>query len=95
MRKYEVSAEDVQKLRRLTALDEKSFVSLLSSVVTALGASGKQAAMMTANSGAIRAMISRASDNDIRKLASRLGPQKTGEILAIIDEKLSGDVEET
>ncbi len=85
MKNYDISASDVQKLRKLATLEDKTFSNLLSSVVAALGASRSQASMMIANSGAIRMMISRASDNDIRKLAARLGPQKTKEILDIID----------
>lgn len=84
MRKYDITAEDAQKLRALAELDEQTFSALLSSVLSALGASRNQAAMMRSNSGAIRSMLSTASDSDIRRLAQRLGPRKTGEILDII-----------
>lgn len=84
MRKYDINAEDTQKLRALATLDDETFAAMLSSVLSALGASRNQAAMMKSNSSAIRSMLANASDNDIKKLAYRLGPQKTGEILDII-----------
>ncbi len=84
MRKYDITAEDIEKLRSLAELDDETFSALLSSVLAALGASRNQAAMMRSNSGAIRSMLSNASDSDIRRLAQRLGPRKTSEILDLV-----------
>ncbi len=84
MRKYDITAEEAQKLRQIATLDDETFSAMLSSVLSALGASRNQTAMMRSNSSAIRAMLANASDNDIKKLAYRLGPQKTSEILDIV-----------
>ena len=91
MKNYEISAEDLQKLRRATSLDDESFKKLVPIVARALGASERQTAMMTSNCGAIRAMIMRASDKDIRSLARKIGSEKTVEILEMIDSARSGE----
>jgi hypothetical protein len=89
MKKYDISAEEVQKLRQAARLDDESFAKLLSAVTRALGASERQISTMLSSSGAVRAMISRASDRDIRSLAARIGREKTSEILGMIDSALS------
>ena len=80
-----MSDADVRKLKRATSLDDESFRRLASVVARALGASDRQIAMMTSNCGAMRAMIDRASDRDIRSLARKIGAEKTTEILGMID----------
>ena len=91
MRNYEVSAEDIRCLRGLVTLDGESFSEILEAVLGVLGASGTQRAMLIANSGALRNMLARSSDTDLRKLASRIGPQKTREVLDIIGQRVKND----
>ncbi len=91
IKNYEISDADVRKLKRATSLDDESFRKLVPIVARALGASDRQIAMMTSNSGAIRAMIYRASDRDIRSLARKIGSEKTAEILEMIDGALTDE----
>lgn len=83
MKKYEMSAQDVDKIRSLAALDKEHFAEVISSVLSAMGMSKAQVAAISANSEALRGMIARASDSDIKKLAARLGSEKTNELLGL------------
>ena len=83
MKKYEMSAEDADKIRALANLDKESFAQVISSALGAMGMSRSQVAAISANSEALRAMIARASDSDIKKLAARLGSEKTNELLSL------------
>jgi len=86
---FSVSEQDIAKLRRASELDNESFSKLLFAVTRALGASDRQISMMMSSPGAIRSMIAKASDRDLRSLAGRIGKEKTSEILGIIDGALS------
>ncbi len=83
MKKYEMSAEDADKIRALANLDKESFAEVISSALSAMGMNRAQVAALSANSEALRAMIARASDSDIKKLAARLGSEKTNELLGL------------
>ena len=83
MKKYEISAQDTDKIRALAELDKESFAALISSVINAMGGSKAQAAAMSANSEAIRNMLASASDSDIKKLAARLGQEKTDTLIGL------------
>lgn len=83
MKKYEISAQDVDKIRRLSELDKESFAALISSAISAMGGSKAQVAAMSMNSEAIQKMIASASDSDIKKLAARLGREKTNELIGL------------
>ncbi|MBE6608834.1 MAG: hypothetical protein E7633_09805 [Ruminococcaceae bacterium] len=83
MEKYEISAQDADKIRALAALDKDSFAALISSAMSAMGMNKAQAAAISANSEAIRGMLMSASDSDIKKLAARLGREKTDELLGL------------
>ena len=83
MKKYEMSAEDADKIRALANLDKESFAEVISSALSAMGMNRAQVAALSANSEALRAMIARASDSDIKKLAARLGSEKTNELIGL------------
>lgn len=83
MKKYEMSAEDADKIRALANLDKESFAAVIASALSAMGMSKAQVAALSANSEALRAMIARASDSDIKILAARLGSEKTNELLGL------------
>ena len=83
MKKYEMSAEDADKIRAIANLDKESFAEVISSALSAMGMNRAQVAALSANSEALRAMIARASDSDIKKLAARLGSEKTNELLGL------------
>ena len=83
MKKYEMSTEDADKIRALANLDRDRFAEIISSALTSMGMSRAQVAAISANSEALRAMIARASDSDIKKLAARLGSEKTNELLGL------------
>lgn len=84
VKKHEISQDDVSKLRQLATIDDREFSRILVSVMSALGASSRQTAAISANSaqiGQIKNMLASASDADIKRLASHLGQQKTGELI--------------
>ena len=83
MKKYELSERDADKIRALATLDNESFAQVISSALTAMGMNRSQVAAISANSEALRSMIARASDSDIKKLAARLGSEKTNELLGL------------
>lgn len=95
MKNYEIGAEEVQKLRQAARLDDESFSKLLFAVTKALGASDRQIGTMMSNGAAIRAMISRSSEKDLRSLARRIGKEKTAEILKMIDDALLNESRKT
>ena len=90
MKKYEISDLDADKIRALAALDKESFSALISSVISAMGGSKAQATAMSANSEAIRNMLISASDSDIKKLAARLGQEKTSELIGLSSSHADG-----
>ncbi len=90
MKKYEISEQDADKIRALAELDKESFAALISSAVSAMGGSKAQAAAMSMNSEAIRKMIASASDSDIKKLAARLGREKTNELIGLSPDGTDG-----
>ena len=86
-----MSTEDINKIRTLATLDKESFTRVISSALSAMGMSKAQVAAISANSEALRAMIARASDSDIKKLAARLGSEKTNELLSLSPDGSDGN----
>lgn len=90
MKKYEMSAEDADKIRALANLDTDRFAEVISSALASMGMNRAQVAAISANSEALRSMIARASDSDIKKLAARLGSEKTNELLGLSPDGTDG-----
>lgn len=93
MKRYEINAQDSEKLRGLAQLDEKQFAEMLSSVASGLGMNDRQKASLVSNSEAVRKMLAGASDYELKRLSSRLGKERTGAILDAVEKKT--DSEET
>lgn len=73
--------------KKLASLDDGSLAELIYEVARSMGMSEDKARRMAQNAPALRVMLSKASDKELRRIVSVVGEEKAAAILSNLNQK--------
>ena len=73
--------------KKLAALDDRALADLIYEVTRSMGMKEAKARQMAQNAPALRVMLSKASDKELRRIVSAVGEDKAAAILSNLNQK--------
>lgn len=73
--------------KKLAALDDQALAELIYEVSRSMGMREDKAKRMAQNAPALRVMLAKASDQELRRIVSAVGEEKAAEILSAVNKK--------
>ena len=73
--------------KKLASLDDRALGDLIYEVTRSMGMSEEKARRMAQNAPALRVMLAKASDKELKRIVSAVGEDKAAEILSKVNKK--------